>query len=160
MKLFDTEDAARAIKPLLAKGGVCITLQNGVDSAQRICAVVGDDRVMGGIAFVSALIESPGVVRYYSGAPSIKFGEADGRPSERAIRFRDACVSSGFAAEIVADIRAALWHKFVGLTVNSALTSPVRRPAGAIYPDPDLMAIARAGFQEAAAVAKAMGACA
>src|SRR5690606_14691208 len=26
VKLFDTEDAARAIAPLLAKGGVCITL--------------------------------------------------------------------------------------------------------------------------------------
>ena len=157
VKLFDTEDAARAIKPLLAKGGVCITLQNGVDGAQRVGAVVGHARVMAGIAFVSALIESPGVVSYKSKTPSIQFGEADGRMSERAIRFRDACVGTGFSAEVVADIRAALWHKFVGLTVNSALTSLVRRPAGAIYPDPDLMAIARTGFAETAAVGKALG---
>jgi 2-dehydropantoate 2-reductase len=157
VKLFDTEDAARAIKPLLARGGVCITLQNGVDGPQRIGAVCGDDRVMGGIAFVSALIESPGVIRYQSMAPSIKFGEADGRASERAIGFRDACIAAGFGAEVVADIRAALWHKFVGLTVNAALTSLVRQPAGVIYPDPDLMALARAGFAEAAAVAKALG---
>src|SRR5688572_4253006 len=46
VKLFDTEDAARAIKPLHAKGGVCISLQNGVDGADRISAVVGADRVM------------------------------------------------------------------------------------------------------------------
>ena len=51
VKLFDTEDAARAVKPLLAKGGVCITLQNGVDGPQRVGGVVGDDRVMGGLAF-------------------------------------------------------------------------------------------------------------
>lgn len=157
VKLFDTEDAARAVKPLLAKGGVCITLQNGVDGPQRIGGVVGDDRVMGGIAIVSALIESPGVIRYNSKAPSIKFGETDGRISERAIRFRDACIAAGFGAEVVADIRAALWHKFVGLTVNAALTSLARQPAGVIYPDPDLMAIARAGFEEAAAVGKALG---
>jgi 2-dehydropantoate 2-reductase len=157
VKLFDTEAAARAIRPLLAKGGVCITLQNGVDSPQRIGEVVGDERVMGGIAFVSALIESPGVIRYNSKSPSIQFGEADGRPSERAIRFRDACAGAGFGAEVVTDIRAALWHKFVGLTVNSALTSLVRQPAGVVYKDPDLMAIARAGFEETAAVAKAMG---
>lgn len=123
VKLFDTEDAARAIKPLLAKGGACITLQNGVDGAQRIGAVVGHEQVMAGIAFVSALIEAPGVIRYNSKSPSIQFGEADGRTSERAVRFRDACVGAGFRAEVVADIRAALWHKFVGLTVNSALTS-------------------------------------
>jgi 2-dehydropantoate 2-reductase len=157
VKLFDTEDAARAIQPLLAKGGVCITLQNGVDGAQRIGAVAGHERVMGGIAFVSALIESPGVIRYASKSPSIQFGEADGRMSERAARFRDACVAAGFGAEVVSDIGAALWHKFVGLTVNSALTSLVRQPAGVIYPDPDLMAIARAGFAEAAAVGKALG---
>jgi len=155
VKLFDTEAAARAIAPLLSKGGVCITLQNGVDGQHRIGAIVGDDRVIGGIAFVSALIESPGVIRYTSKAPSIKFGEADGRASERATRFRDACVSAGFDAELVADIRAAQWHKFVGLTVNAALTSLTRKPAGVIYHDPDLLALARAGFAEAAAVAKA-----
>jgi 2-dehydropantoate 2-reductase len=157
VKLFDTEDAAQAIEPLLAKRGVCITLQNGVDGAERIGAVVGHARVMAGIAFVSALIEAPGMIRYNSKSPSIQFGEADGRMSERAVRFRDACVGAGFGAEVTTDIQAALWHKFVGLTVNSALTSLVRQPAGVIYPDPDLMAIARAGFAETAAVGKAMG---
>src|SRR5690606_722524 len=101
--------------------------------------------VMGGIAFVSAVIEAPGVIRYNSKSPSIKFGERDGRISERATRFRDACLESGFDAEVVADMRATLWHKFVGLTVNAALTSLVRQPAGAIYPDPDLGAQARQG---------------
>ena len=157
VKLYDTEDAARRIAPLLAKGGVCITLQNGVDACQRIGAIVGNDRVMGGLAFVSALIEAPGVIRYKSKAPTIKFGEADGRISERAARFRDACVAAGIPAEVVADIRAALWHKFVGLAVNASLTSLVRQPAGVCYHDPDLLALARAGFSEGAAIAKALG---
>ena len=157
VKLYDTEDAARAIAPLLSKGGVCITLQNGVDGPQRIGAVVGADRVMGGLAFVSALIESPGVIRYSSKSPSIKFGETGGELSERAIRFRDACMAAGFGAEVVPDIRAALWHKFVGLAVNASLTSLVRKPAGVCYHDPDLLALARSGFEEGAAVAKAMG---
>jgi 2-dehydropantoate 2-reductase len=156
VKLFDTEDAARAIAPLLSQGGTCITLQNGVDGQHRIGAIVGNDRVMGGIAFVSALIDSPGVIRYASKAPSIQFGEADGRVSERAARFRDACVAAGIGAEVVADIRAAQWHKFVGLTVNSALTSLVRQPAGVVYHDPDILALARAMFAESAAVAAAM----
>jgi 2-dehydropantoate 2-reductase len=157
VKLYDTEDAARAIAPLLAKGGVCITLQNGVDGYQRIGVIVGHDRVLGGLAFVSALIEAPGVIRYKSKAPAIKFGETDGRISERATRFRDACVAAGIGAEVVADIRAALWHKFVGLAVNASLTSLVRQPAGVCYHDPDLLALARAGFSEGAAIARAMG---
>ncbi len=157
VKLFDTEDAARAIAPLLSKGGACITLQNGVDGQHRIGAILGNDRVMGGIAFVSALIESPGIIRYMSKAPSIKFGEADGRMTQRATRFRDACVAAGFGAEVVADIRIAQWHKFVGLTVNAALTSVTRKPAGVVYHDPDIAALASAMFAEGAAVAGAMG---
>jgi 2-dehydropantoate 2-reductase len=77
--------------------------------------------------------------------------------SERATRFRDACKAAGFGAEVVPDIRAALWHKFVGLAVNASLTSLVRKPAGVCYHDPDLLALARSGFEEGAAVAKAMG---
>lgn len=157
VKLFDTEDAARAIAPLLAKGGVCITLQNGVDGHERVGAVVGPERVMGGIAFVSALIEAPGVIRYNAKAPSIRFGESDGRISERATRFRDACKAAGFDAEVVADVRTALWHKFVGLAVNAAMTSLVRQPAGVCYHDPDLVALASAMFHESAAVARAAG---
>ena len=157
VKLFDTNTAARAIQPLLAKGGVCITLQNGVDGHERITAIVGGDRVLPGLAFASALIAAPGVIRYNSKAPSIKFGELDGRSSERAVRFREACTAAGFAAEVVLDIRAALWHKFVGLAVNASLTSLVRKPAGVCYHDPDLLALARSGFQEGAAVAKALG---
>jgi 2-dehydropantoate 2-reductase len=157
VKLFDTEDAAQSIVPLLAKGGVCISLQNGVDGPERISAILGQERVMGGIAFASAAIEAPGVIRYNSKSPSIKFGENDGRMSERATHFRDACNRAGFNAEVTPDIRAALWHKFVGLTVNAALTCLVRQPAGAIYPDPDLIALARQGFQETADVGRALG---
>jgi 2-dehydropantoate 2-reductase len=157
VKLYDTEDAARKIAPLLAKGGVCITLQNGVDAYERIGTIVGHDRVMGGLALVSALIEAPGAIRYKSKAPTIKFGETDGRISERATRFRDACVAAGFGAEVVTDIRAALWHKFVGLAVNASLTSLVRQPAGVCYQDPDLLALARMGLSEGAAVARTLG---
>jgi 2-dehydropantoate 2-reductase len=157
VKLFDTEDAARACQPLLENGGLCVSLQNGVDGQHRINAVLGTPVAIGGLAFVSAVIESPGVIRYVSTSPSIQFGEADGRASARTTRFREACIAAGFGAEVVPDIRAAQWRKFVGLTTNAALTSIARQPAGVVYHDPDLLALARAGFSEAAAVAKAGG---
>ena len=46
--------------------------------------------------------------------------------------------------------------EFVGLATNAALTALVRMPAGVIYHDPALIAVARAGFSEAAAVARAL----
>src|SRR5207247_2269183 len=50
-KLWDTESAAEAIRPLLAGGGRVIPFQNGVESIERIGAVVGARQVMGGVAY-------------------------------------------------------------------------------------------------------------
>jgi len=65
--------------------------------------------------------------------------------------------AAGFGAKVVSDIRAAQWNKFIGLTTSAALTALVRKPAGVVYHDPDLLEIARQGFAEAVAVAKALG---
>jgi len=157
VKTYDTEEAARAIRPLVAQGGVVISLQNGVDGQERIGAVLGADAVMGGLAFVSGVIAEPGVIRYTSAMSSLRYGEADGSASARASVFRDACAQAGFTAELMSDIRAAQWQKFVGLATNAALTSLIRLPAGNIYHDPDLIDLARRGFAEVAAVARAQG---
>lgn len=156
VKTYDTEDSARAIAPCLKPGGVCISLQNGVDSQDRIGAVLGEARVMGGIAFVSGVIESPGVMRYVSPMSMIRYGEHDGSESERARAFQSACLAAGFGAEIVPDIRAAQWDKFVALATNAALCSLVRAPAGVIYHQPELAEVARAAFAEVADVARAL----
>lgn len=155
VKTYDTESAAQAIRPLLAKGGVVITVQNGVDGQDRIVAVLGPDAVMGGLAMVSGVIAEPGVIKTISEMSSLRFGEANGSASPRAVAFADACNKAGFTAEIMPDIRAAQWQKFVGLATNAALTSLIRLPAGNIYHDAELLELTRRALAEVAAVAKA-----
>ena len=165
VKTYDTESAAAAIKPLVAHGGVVISLQNGIDAQDRIGAVLGADRVMGGLAFVSGVIAAPGVIRYTSTMSSLRFGESmgemrgemSGAISPRASAFRDACEAAGFTAELMPDIRAAQWSKFVGLATNAALTSLMRVPAGHIYHRDEGIALAQRGFAEVAAVGRACG---
>jgi 2-dehydropantoate 2-reductase len=157
VKQYDAETAAELIKPLLAQGGVCISLMNGVDGQDRLAPILGTDRVMGGLAFVAGVIERPGVIRYTSDMSSIVFGEADGRASERAVRLRDACVAAGFSAEISTDVRAAQWLKFVGLATNTALTALTRQPTGYVYHDADMLPFAQAALEEVVAVARASG---
>ena len=123
VKAYDIEAAAAPLKPLVDAGATIISVLNGVDHQDRIGAVVGSDRVLGGLAMVSGVMTAPGVIRYTSPMSSLRFGEADGSASARAIAFRDACVAAGFSAEVVGDIRAAQWTKFVALATNAALTS-------------------------------------
>src|SRR5512146_2077874 len=62
VKLWDTERAAEQVRPLVANGGVVVPLQNGVESIERIGAVVGAEPVMGGVAYIAATIAEPGVI--------------------------------------------------------------------------------------------------
>jgi 2-dehydropantoate 2-reductase len=156
-KQYDAESAAELVKPLVAQGGVCISLMNGVDGQDRLAPILGADRVMGGLAFVAGVIERPGLIRYTSDMSSIVFGEADGRASERAVRLRDACVAAGFSAEVSTDVRAAQWLKFVGLATNTALTALTRQPTGYVYHDADMLPFAQAALEEVVAVATASG---
>ena len=119
--------------------------------------MLGAAHVIGGLALVSGVITAPGVIRYTSPMSALHFGEADGSISARATAFRDACVAAGFGAEVVSDIRTAQWTKFVGLATNAALTSLIRLPAGYLYHDPEIIALALRGFAEVAALARASG---
>lgn len=156
VKLYDAEAAAQAIGPLLKPDGICICLLNGVDGPERIAPVLGPRRVMGGAAFVSAVIAEPGVVRYTSTMSSIEFGPHQGDATPLAHGFVEAANKAGFGARL-GNMRELLWHKFVGLATNAALTTLTRLPAGHLYPDPEIRGITLGMMREVVAVAAACG---
>lgn len=157
VKLWDTESAATAIKPLLAAGGVVIPFQNGVESIERVGAIVGEAQVMGGAAYIAAKIAEPGVIAHTGTLARLRFGTI--LPSQQAAAgaLLAACQRAGIDAEIVADIRQALWMKFVFLVALSGLTAATRQPIGVIRADPDLRATFEAAMREASNVGRARG---
>ena len=157
VKLYDLQGAAELARPLVAQGAWCVTLQNGVDAQHRVSALLGAEQVLGGVAFVSAVIERPGVVRYTSDMSSIGFGESDGRLSERALALQSVCRAAGFEAQACSDIELRQWTKFVGLATNAALTSLTRQSAAYCYHDPVMLPFARGAIAEAEAVGRAAG---
>lgn len=157
VKAYDIEAAAAPLKPLVDGGACVVSVLNGVDHQDRIAAVLGAGSVLGGLAMVSGVIVEPGHIRYTSAMSSLRFGEADGSMSPRAQAFQQACAGAGFGAELLPDIRAAQWAKFVGLATNAALTSLWRLPAGCIYHDAETVPLATRAFGEVAAVARAQG---
>ena len=55
-----------------------LPLQNGVDTADELVAVVGPGRVLAGTTYIAATLVEPGVVDYIGTVRSIVFGEAFG----------------------------------------------------------------------------------
>ena len=157
VKLWDTESAAAAIRPLLARGGVVVPFQNGVESIERIGAVVGDDRVMGGVAYIAATIGEPGVIVHTGTMARLRFGPVQPNQQRAAEALHAACKAAGIDAELLADIRGALWEKFAFLASFAGVTSVARQPMGVLRADPDLRATLEAAIRETWAVARAKG---
>lgn len=165
VKLFQAEEAARAAVPLFGPETLAISLLNGIDGPERLASALPGIAVLGGSAYVSAVIAAPGLVRYTSAMSSIVFGApaqvgGEGNPAARAkaADFVARCQKAGFSAEMVDDIQSALWKKFIGLAANAALTSAARLPAGPLYSDADVVEVAAALIAEGTAVARAAGA--
>src|SRR5215471_4226963 len=115
VKLWDVDRVAEEIRPIIGPRTAVIPLQNGIDAAERMINVLGREAVIGGVAFVSGTIVSPGVVRQTGTHQQIIFGELNGQISERAQQFCNLCEFAGFNAVLSPDVTLSIWGKFVGL---------------------------------------------
>ncbi|MGE5088678.1 MAG: ketopantoate reductase family protein [Candidatus Levyibacteriota bacterium] len=157
VKLWDVDAAAAQVAPLVARGGIVIPFQNGVDSPAILTRVLGEDRVLGGVAYIAASIRAPGVISHLGSMARLRVGAFAAGPADRAQAFVDAAKAAGIDAELSPDIRRALWEKFVFLCAFSGVTCLARAPAGTLRADPDLRRTFEASMREVQAVAGVQG---
>jgi 2-dehydropantoate 2-reductase len=157
VKTYSLDEAVAMLPPLAGPGTAILSVQNGIDNEDRIARAVGPGHVLGAVAHVSSLIESPGVVAQVAGPGKLLFGELDGSRSARVGRLRDVFVRSGIAAEVRDDIRTALWEKFVMICGVSGVTALTRLPIGPILATPETARVLRGTMEEVEAVARAGG---
>jgi len=157
VKLWDTETAAAQARPLVGANTRVITLQNGVDSVERIAPVLGAEQTAGGAAYIATVIASPGVIKHTSHFAKMRFGRSDKKPDATLQAFADAGKAAKIDVDISVDINVELWEKFIFLTAMSGSTASMRSPIGVIRADPELRAFFRALMQEAYDVGRAKG---
>ena len=157
VKLWDVEEAGASLRTILGPETAVVPLQNGVDAAERLIAVLGTEAIMGGTAFVTGNIAAPGVIRQTGTYQRMTFGELDGRISDRGQRLRELCEKAGFEGVLSSDIRVPVWEKFILLVPLSGLNALTRVPLGKWRDDPDLLALYEAALRETVAVGVAEG---
>jgi 2-dehydropantoate 2-reductase len=157
VKLWDTEAAARSIRPLLGPHTGVLSLQNGVIKDDILRRELGDAAVMGGVAYLAATLSRPGVIHQTGTMQRIVLGEYDGRNSARAEFLHQALLRAGVKSELSADVRKAIWEKYVFLVGLSASTTTMRLPLGPIRSHPRTRAFLLEVMREAVAVGRAHG---
>ena len=156
-KTYHTETAAQAIKPMIDQGTVVISLQNGIDAAERIGAHVGMEHLVGGATWLSAAIEAPGVIGQYSQFRRIVLGEFNGKVTTRLKTIYETLQATGITVELSDNILKVLWTKFVFIASVSAIGSLTRVNFGEFRHVPEARVILTEAIGEVAAVAQARG---
>lgn len=157
VKTWQVNEAAQAMRPLIGAHTAVLPLQNGVEAASQLAAVLGPEHVVGGAAWVAAHVAQPGLIRHVGVDPRVVCGELDGRVTRRVEAVREALARSGTRAEVSSDIRGVMWAKFVFIAAVSGVGAVARVPVGEARAVPETRHLLECALGETAAVAREHG---
>jgi 2-dehydropantoate 2-reductase len=160
VKTYDNAAAIPLIAPLVGPETTVLTLQNGVDSAEEIAAVIGERHTIGGSTYIATAIEGPGLIRQTGTHRRVVLGEyfnPAGAITPRVQALADAMNAADIEAEAVANAKDTTWEKFTYLAPFAAFTGAARLPIGPLWSDDDIRQMFLDAVEEVANVARASG---
>lgn len=150
--------ALPALLPAAMKDdGVALVLQNGLGVDEQTAAVVGAQRVVGGLCFLCANRIGPGHVRQ-TRFDHVKLGEF----SSRGVSERVSAIAADFErgdvkAQAVEDLGLARWQKLVWNVPYNGLAAALEVDTSVLMAHAETAALVEALMREVAAGAKAAG---
>ena len=151
VKTTDTADTARELAPLLAPNAVLVSLQNGVDNAERIREASGLDAVRA-VVYVAAAVKAPGHIQH--------FGRGDlviGPETELTKRLAAQFVRGGVPCRVSSNIEGELWVKFIANCALNPVSAIGQAQYGRIADSPNAVKLLEMVGDEVLAVARAAG---
>ena len=150
VKSTDTETAARQIAPYLAKDTILLSLQNGVDNAERLQAALQHE-VIPAVVYVATEMAGPGHVKHH-GRGDLVIG-ATASSDEVAALFK----AAGVPITISDNVAGELWVKLVVNCAYNAISAISRLPYGTMVAGGSVAAVMDDVVIECLAVAAAAG---
>ena len=135
VKSTDTEAAGKALAPHLEREASILTLQNGVDNAERLAATLGRE-VIPAVVYVAVEMAGAGHVRHH-GRGELLIGRGTGSGAIVA-----AFAGAGVKVEISDNVAGALWAKLIVNCAYNALSAITQLPYGRLVQGtgvPDVM---------------------
>ncbi len=150
VKSSDTEAAGAAIAPHLAAQALVLSLQNGVDNAQRLQALLAQT-VVPAVVYVATEMPGPGHVKH-NGRGELVLGPAAQRDC-----VLQAFAQAGVPVQISDNVSGALWAKLIVNCAYNALSAIAQMPYGALVQGEGVQAVMHDAVQECLAVARTLG---
>lgn len=148
-----TEEAARDCLKIIADHTTVLTLQNGVGNVEKICKVLGENRVIAGTTAQGATVVAPGVIKH-AGVGDTQIGEASGVSGRRVENFAAAFSRAGIKTTGTDNVLSLIWSKLLINVGINALTAITRINNGQLLEYPDLVNLLTLAVNEAVMVAE------
>lgn len=148
VKSTDTETAGAALGPHVDADAAILTLQNGVDNAERLAATLGRE-VIPAVVYAAVEMAGDGHVRHH-GRGELVIGR-----SSRSEAIRAAFGAAGVPVEISDNVAGALWAKLVVNCAYNALSAITQLPYGRLVQGAGVPEVMRDVVEECLAVARA-----
>ncbi len=149
VKSTNTEAAGAQMLPHLAPGAIVLCLQNGVDNAERLQAVLPKHTVAAAVVYVATEMAGPGHVKHH--------GRGDLVVEPRAAAVAPALVAAGVGCEVSDNVRGALWLKLILNCAYNAVSAITQLPYGKTAVGEGVQEVMRDVVDECLAVARAEG---
>lgn len=150
VKSADTEEAGREIAPHLTRDAAVISLQNGVDNAERLSAVL-KRTLLPSVVYVAAGMGGPGHIQHH-GRGDLIIGPSP-RSEGIAKAFTDAAVPTVVSDEVL----ARLWDKLIINCAYNALSAIAQQPYGRLFEVDGAKEVMDSTITECIAVAAELG---
>lgn len=145
VKSNDTESAGKALAPHLGRDAAILTLQNGVDNAERLAATLSRE-VIPAVVYVAVEMAGPGHVRHHGRGELVIGGNG---------AIRDAFAAAGVPIQISDNVAGALWAKLIVNCAYNALSAITQLPYGRLVQNAGVPAIMEDVVDECLALARA-----
>ena len=150
VKSSDTESAGHLIKPFLRSDALVMCLQNGVDNADRLRAVLPAHTVSAAVVYVATEMAGPGHVKHNGRGDLVVEPSASGAAAL-------ALVAAGVPTEVSNNVRGALWAKLILNCAYNAVSAITQLPYGKTVAGVGVQDLMRDVVAECLAVAQAEG---
>jgi len=156
LKAFANDSYARLIGPLVGEGTQILTLQNGLGNEEALAELFGNERIIGGVAFLCSNRGEPGEV-HHLGAGRIVLGEFQRYDRDRIDRLAAMFVEAGVDCRATDDLRRARWEKLVWNIPFNGLCALVQQPVNKLLGQAACRSLVREIMLEVIAGANAQG---
>lgn len=158
VKTYDTDAAIDAMRPLVGETTVIVTMQNGVESADRLAAAFGKEKIVVAPTQITSAISEPGVIVQNSAFRNMSVGELDGRITPRVEWLVEQFKRHSVNASVSDQMPTPVWMKWIFLAPVAGLTTLARTEAAVLFQSALAQATLRGAIEECCAVARAYGA--